>query len=131
MGPCVEHIILNPMEAAVAEGYHPVSATLALPHQKRSTERIDVRDLQVDQLEPPDARGVERLQSRPIAQACRGSANWLGQNALHLASRQYRAWNTVRWNKVLDSEGNTKRLYKDVYDRAGKYEGRDWYVGGP
>lgn len=37
----------------------------------------------------------------------------------------------VRWNRVLDAEGNTIRLYKDVYDQGGRFIRRDWYVGGP
>jgi RHS repeat-associated protein len=35
----------------------------------------------------------------------------------------------VKWNRVLDEEGNTIRLYKDVYDRGGSFLRRDWYVG--
>lgn len=37
----------------------------------------------------------------------------------------------VRWNRVLDAEGSTIRLYKDVYNQGGNWLRRDWYVGGP
>ena len=37
----------------------------------------------------------------------------------------------VKWNRVLNEEGSTIRLFKDVYDQAGNYLRRDWYVGGP
>jgi len=37
----------------------------------------------------------------------------------------------VKWNRVLNEEGSTIRLFKDVYDQGGKYLRRDWYVGGP
>jgi RHS repeat-associated protein len=36
----------------------------------------------------------------------------------------------VRWNRILDADGNTVRLFKDVYDQGGKFLRRDWYVGG-
>jgi RHS repeat-associated protein len=37
----------------------------------------------------------------------------------------------VKWNRVLNEEGSTVRLFKDVYDQGGKFLRRDWYVGGP
>lgn len=37
----------------------------------------------------------------------------------------------VRWNRILDREGHTIRLYKDVYEQGGNFLRRDWYVGGP
>jgi RHS repeat-associated protein len=37
----------------------------------------------------------------------------------------------VRWNRILDAEGNTARLFKDVYGQGGEFLRRDWYVGGP
>lgn len=37
----------------------------------------------------------------------------------------------VRWNRVLNEEGSTIRLFKDVYNQGGKWLRRDWYVGGP
>lgn len=37
----------------------------------------------------------------------------------------------VKWNRVLNEEGSTIRLFKDVYGQAGNYLRRDWYVGGP
>jgi hypothetical protein len=37
----------------------------------------------------------------------------------------------ARWNRILDSDGNTVRLFKDVYDQGGDFLRRDWYVGGP
>ena len=33
----------------------------------------------------------------------------------------------VRWNRILDSEGNTVRLYKDVYGQGGNFLRRDPY----
>ncbi len=37
----------------------------------------------------------------------------------------------AKWNRVLNEEGSTLRLFKDVYNQGGKYLRRDWYVGGP
>ena len=37
----------------------------------------------------------------------------------------------VKWNRILNEEGSTIRLFKDVYDQGGNYLRRDWYVGGP
>jgi uncharacterized protein RhaS with RHS repeats len=37
----------------------------------------------------------------------------------------------VRWNRILGENGSTVRLFKDVYDQAGDFLRRDWYVGGP
>lgn len=37
----------------------------------------------------------------------------------------------VKWNRVLNEEGRTIRLFKDVYDQGGNYLRRDWYMGGP
>lgn len=37
----------------------------------------------------------------------------------------------VKWNRVLNEEGSTMRLFKDVYGQGGDFLRRDWYVGGP
>jgi hypothetical protein len=37
----------------------------------------------------------------------------------------------VKWNRILSEEGNTVRLYKDVYNQGGNFERRDWYFGQP
>ena len=37
----------------------------------------------------------------------------------------------VKWTRILDEDGKTARLYKDVYDQGGKFLRRDWKVGGP
>jgi hypothetical protein len=34
----------------------------------------------------------------------------------------------VRWNRILNAEGSTVRLFKDVYNQAGNFVRRDWYV---
>jgi RHS repeat-associated protein len=34
----------------------------------------------------------------------------------------------VRWNKVLNQEGGTVRLFKDVYNQGGNFLRRDWYI---
>ena len=33
----------------------------------------------------------------------------------------------VRWNRILNQEGSTIRLFKDVFGQGGEFIRRDWY----
>jgi hypothetical protein len=39
--------------------------------------------------------------------------------------------NYVRWQRTLNEEGRTIRLFKDVFNQGGDWIRRDWKVGGP
>ncbi|HRQ78493.1 MAG TPA: RHS repeat-associated core domain-containing protein [Gemmatimonadaceae bacterium] len=80
---------------------------------------------------PGGASGLARGMRRAVARAQGAEINWST-----LGSFTRGVWEVagdkgagfVRWNRVLNAEGSTVRLFKDVYDQAGSFLRRDWYI---
>lgn len=72
------------------------------------------------------AKAVERAQGAEVAFS---KLDQFTRAAWQLAGDKGAGY--VKWNRILDREGSTIRLFKDVYGRGGEYLRRDWYVGGP
>lgn len=80
---------------------------------------------------PGGASGLARGMRRAVARAQGAEITWST-----LGSFTRGVWEVVgdkgagfvRWNRVLNAEGSTVRLFKDVYDQAGSFLRRDWYI---
>lgn len=80
---------------------------------------------------PGGASGLARGMRRAVARAQGAEISWSA-----LGSFTRGVWEVagdkgagfVRWNRVLNAEGSTVRLFKDVYDEAGSFLRRDWYI---
>lgn len=84
------NVLAHPRRRAIAERDHAVLVSLALMDGRRRALEIQVPQLEIHELEPPHAGGVERLEDGAIAQAQHVVHVGLCDHLLGFGGRQHR-----------------------------------------